>query len=156
MSRRRRAIKRSVIADPIYNSDLVSRFINVVMKQGKKDVAEKAVYQAIELLSERTKQDALDSFKQAVKNVKPSLEVKSRRVGGATYQVPIEVSGDRGNALAMRWLISYARKKSGGSISKRLANELTDAFNNTGGSVKKKEDVHRMADANRAFAHYKW
>lgn len=156
MSRRRQAIKRSIIPDPIYNSEVVSKFINVSMLQGKKAVAGKVVYTALKILEERTKTEALKAFEKALENARPLLEVKSRRVGGATYQVPVEVTIDRGNALAMRWLIQFSRKKKGLPFSKRLANELTDSFNNTGSSVKKKDDTHRMAEANRAFAHYRW
>jgi len=156
MSRRRRAIRRTVIPDPIYNSELISKFINMTMLDGEKAVAEKVVYSALETLAERTKTEALAAFEKALNNAKPLLEVKSRRVGGATYQVPIEIAKHRGNALAMRWLINFSRKKSGMPYSRRLANELTDAFNNTGTTVKKKEDTHRMAEANRAFAHYRW
>lgn len=156
MSRRRQAIKREVIPDPIYSSVILSKFINVAMQNGKKSTAEKAVYNALEMLSERTKKEPLEAFETALNNSRPLLEVKSRRVGGATYQVPIEVDEDRGNALAMRWIISYARGKSGSPFAKRLANELNDAFNSTGNTVKKREDSHRMAEANRAFAHYRW
>lgn len=156
MSRRRQAIKRSIIPDPIYGSEIITKFINVTMYSGKKAVAEKAVYSALEKLGERTKSQPIDAFEQALNNAKPLLEVKSRRVGGATYQVPVEISPQRGNALAMRWLISFSRKKSGMPFAQRLANELFDAYNNTGSSVKKKEDTHRMAEANRAFAHYRW
>jgi small subunit ribosomal protein S7 len=156
MSRRRRAIKRTVLPDPIYNSEMVSKFINVIMLSGKKSTAERAVYGALDILAERTKTEALTAFEKAMKNAKPLLEVKSRRVGGATYQVPIEIAHQRGNALAMRWILTFSRKKSGMPFSRRLANELTDAFNNTGSTVKKREDTHRMAEANRAFAHYRW
>lgn len=156
MSRRRQAIKREILPDPMYQSTLISKFVNIVMLSGKKSTAEKALYSAISLLAERTKDEPLAAFEKALSNVKPLLEVKSRRVGGATYQVPIEVSRDRGNALAMRWLVSFSRKKSGGSFASKLANELTDAYNNSGATYKKKEDTHRMAEANRAFAHYRW
>ncbi len=156
MSRRRQALKRQILPDPIYNNEVISKFINVSMYSGKKSVAESNFYSAMKILEERTKTEGLEAFEKALGNVRPLLEVKSRRVGGATYQVPVEVNEDRGNALAMRWIILNSRKKSGMPFARRLANELTDAFNNTGTSVKKKEDTHRMAEANRAFAHYRW
>ncbi len=156
MSRRRRAIRRSILPDPIYQSTLVGRFINTTMVSGKKSIAETAVYKALEMLAEKTKINALEAFEKAMTNIRPLLEVKSRRVGGATYQVPIEVLPDRGNAVAIRWLLTYARKRGSGPIARKLAGELIDAFNNTGASVKKREDTHKMAEANRAFAHYKW
>ena len=156
MSRRRQAVKREHLPDTVYNSTLIGKMINIVMERGKKTVAERSVYNAINILSEKTKVEPMEAFDKAMANVRPLLEVKSRRVGGATYQVPIEVPVDRGNALALRWVISYARKKKGVPFEKRLASELTDAFNNTGTSVKKREDTHRMAEANRAFAHYRW
>jgi small subunit ribosomal protein S7 len=156
MSRRRQAIKRPILPDPIYNSELLAKFVNVIMLGGKKSTAEKVVYAAVDMLAERTKSEPLMAFEKALNNVKPLLQVKSRRVGGATYQVPVEVTPERANALAMRWVVMYSRKKSGMPFSKKLANELTDAFNNTGASVKKKEDTHKMAEANKAFAHYRW
>ncbi|MBN2144981.1 MAG: 30S ribosomal protein S7 [Candidatus Aureabacteria bacterium] len=156
MSRRRGAIKRPVSPDPIYNHYLVNRFINVAMIQGEKAIAEKIVYSALDMLSEKTKETGLSAFEKALSNVRPLLEVKSRRVGGATYQVPMEVTTERGNALAMRWIVWNARKRGTGSFKKKLANELLDAFNNTGISVKKREETHKMAEANRAFAHYRW
>lgn len=156
MSRRRGAVKRKILPDPIYNSELVSKFINVTMRDGKKSIAEKAVYGALEVLSKKTETPALEAFEKALGNVRPLLEVKSRRVGGATYQVPVEVSKERGNALAMRWVLTYTRKKTNGPVSKKLSVELVDAFNKTGASVKKREDTHKMAEANRAFAHFRW
>ncbi len=156
MSRRRKAIRRSVLPDPIYKSTLLGRFINTTMYSGKKAIAETAVYKALGILAEKTKIDALEAFEKAVTNVRPLLEVKSRRVGGATYQVPIEVLQERGNAVAIRWLLTYSRRRGSGPIARKLAAELIDAFNNTGASVKKREETHKMAEANRAFAHYKW
>ena len=156
MSRRRRSIKREVLPDLVFNSDLVTRFVNIVMKKGKKSTAERIVYSAIEKLAQRTKLESLESFEKAIDNIKPLLEVKSRRVGGATYQVPVEVAPERAVSLAMRWVVGFATKKTGSPLEHRLANELTDAFNRTGTSMKKREDTHRMAEANQAFAHYKW
>ena len=156
MSRRRQAVKRTILPDSMYDSMLIGKMINIVMERGKKSVAEHSVYSALKILSERAKVPPMEAFDKAMANVRPLLEVKSRRVGGATYQVPIEVSKDRGDALALRWVISYARKKKGVPFEKRLAAELSDAFNNTGTSVKKRDDTHRMAEANRAFAHYRW
>ena len=156
MSRRRQAIKRTILPDTMYNSILIGKMIHIVMERGKKTVAESAVYNALKILSERSKMEPMEAFEKSMANVRPLLEVKSRRVGGATYQVPIEVTKDRGDALALRWIITYSRKKKGIPFEKRLAGELTDAFNNTGTSVKKREDTHRMAEANRAFAHYRW
>ncbi|MBN2190329.1 MAG: 30S ribosomal protein S7 [bacterium] len=157
MARRRRATKRIKARDEKFSSELVSRFINCLMLQGKKSIAESAVYAAMEILKEKTgSKDSLEALKKAIDNVKPVLEVRSRRVGGATYQVPVDVSPDRRTALAFRWIVGFARSKKGGPISQRLAGELLDAFNNTGSSVKKKEDTHKMAEANKAFAHYKW
>ena len=157
MSRRRSATKRVVLPDPKYKDFLVSKFVNNLMHDGKKSVAEKVLYQALDLISNREEETgALDVFHQAVENVKPNLEVKSRRVGGSTYQVPVEVRSQRSQALAIRWLIRYAIARSGKSMEEKLAGELLDAFNNRGTSVKKKEDTHKMAEANKAFAHYRW
>ena len=157
MSRRRKAEKRIVIPDPIYKSKMITKFINKVMWGGKKSIARSIVYNAIEKLAKRIKSnDPLDAFEQALENAKPSLEVKSRRIGGATYQVPIEIAPDRRTALAMRWIITFSRKKSGRSMEEGLASELTDCYNNQGTTIKKKDDTHRMAEANKAFAHYKW
>jgi small subunit ribosomal protein S7 len=157
MSRRRKAEKRIVEPDPIYNSTILTKFINKVMWQGKKTLARSIVYNAIKKLAKRTNmQDPLEAFEQALENAKPSLEVKSRRIGGATYQVPIEIAPNRRTALAMRWIINFSRKKAGRSMEEALAAELTDCFNNQGTAIKKKEETHRMAEANKAFAHYKW
>lgn len=156
MARRRVAEKREILPDPKYNSKLVSRFMSVIMQDGKKSTAESVCYGAFDILKEKTGSDSLKVFKTAVENVKPLLEVKPRRVGGATYQVPMEVRPHRKIALALRWIITYARARKEKTMQERLAGELLDAFNNTGTSIKKKEDVHRMAEANRAFAHYRW
>jgi len=154
--RREVPIKRDTQPDPIYNSKLAGRFVNVMMKQGKKSLAESIFYEAMKIIEEKTGSDGLKVFKQAIDNVKPVLEVKSRRVGGATYQVPVEVRADRRLALAMRWIVGYARKRPEKTMQEKLAAELLDAANNRGTSVKKKEDTHRMAEANKAFAHYRW
>jgi len=156
MARRRVAEKREILPDPKYNSKLVSRFISIILRDGKKSTAERVFYGALDIIKDKTGGDPLKSFKSAVENVKPVLEVKPRRVGGATYQVPVEVKPQRKVALALRWIISYARARKEKTMSERLAGELMDAFNNTGTSIKKKEDTHRMAEANRAFAHYRW
>lgn len=156
MARRREAEKKEVLPDPKYNSKLVSRFVAVILKEGKKSVAEGVCYGAFDIIKEKTGSDPLKVFKTAIDNVKPVLEVKPRRVGGATYQVPMEVKPQRKIALALRWVITYARQRKEKTMRERLAAELLDAFNNTGTSIKKKEDVHRMAEANRAFAHYRW
>jgi small subunit ribosomal protein S7 len=156
MPRRREVKKRTVAADPKYGEVLVVRFINVLMRRGKKSVAEKVFYGSLESLREKTKDDPLKIFKQAMDNVKPVVEVKSRRVGGATYQVPVEVRPDRRTSLAIRWIIQYAKDRSEKSMRERLAAEFLDAANNKGASIKKKEDTHRMAEANKAFAHYRW
>ena len=154
--RKRRAIKRDVLADPIYNSKLVTKLINQVMKDGKKGTAQTILYDAFDIVKEKTGKDPMEVFSQAMENIKPALEVKSRRVGGANYQVPIEVRGDRAQALALRWLVNYARLRGGHSMAENLANDIMDAAEGTGGSVKKREDTHRMAEANKAFAHYRW
>ncbi len=156
MPRRNRPEPRILTPDPRYNSVLVTRLINKIMKSGKKTIAEKIVYNAFESVEKNTGKNGSDLLEQAVRNTSPILEVKSRRVGGATYQVPVDVKADRRISLSIRWLIDSASNRQGKSMSDKLANELTDAFNNTGGAVKKKEDVHRMAEANRAFAHYRW
>jgi small subunit ribosomal protein S7 len=156
MPRRRVAGKREVLPDPIYNSVMVSKFINGVMWEGKKAVAEQIFYGAMEKLAERTGDEPLKVFKRALDNVAPTLEVKSRRIGGATYQVPLEVSKDRRNTLAIRWIVSNARNRNEKTMQDRLVGELLDAVNNRGGAVKKREDVHRMAEANKAFAHYRF
>lgn len=156
MPRRRVAGKRRVLPDPIYNSILVTKFINGVMWEGKKSVAEKIFYGAMEKIAEKTGEEPLKVFKKAVDNVKPTLEVKSRRIGGATYQVPLEVTQDRRNTLAIRWIVGNARKRNEKTMVDQLVGELLDAINNRGSAVKKKDDVHRMAEANKAFAHYKF
>ncbi|HEX8368063.1 MAG TPA: 30S ribosomal protein S7 [Pyrinomonadaceae bacterium] len=156
MPRRRVAGKREVLPDPIYNSVMVSKFINGVMWQGKKAVAEQIFYGAMEKLADRTGDEPLKVFKRALDNVAPTLEVKSRRIGGATYQVPLEVSKDRRNTLAIRWIVLNARNRNEKTMQDRLVGELMDAINNRGGAVKKREDVHRMAEANKAFAHYRF
>jgi small subunit ribosomal protein S7 len=156
MPRRREVRKREVLPDPKYNSKLVAKFINHVMKQGKKSVAERIVYGAFDLIAQRTNKDPLEVFNQALDNVRPIIEVKSRRVGGATYQVPVEVRQERRDALAMKWIIGYARQRSEKTMIGKLAGELLDASQNRGGAVKKREDTHRMAEANKAFAHYRW
>jgi small subunit ribosomal protein S7 len=148
--------KRDVLPDPIYNSKLVTRLINTVMLDGKKGVAQKIVYDAFAEVAEKTGKDAMDAFDEAMENIMPLLEVKARRVGGATYQVPMEVRAERRVTLGLRWLVSYARQRSERTMKERLAHEIMDAINNTGAAVKKKEDTHRMAEANKAFAHYKW
>lgn len=157
MSRRRRAVKRETPPDPVYGSILLAKFINKVMEQGKKSVARRVVYNAIDKFSKKIKADnPLMAFEQALENAKPSLEVKSRRIGGATYQVPIEIPHNRRISMAMGWIISFSRGKAGRSMEDGLAAELTDCFNNQGTTIKKKDDTHRMAEANKAFAHYKW
>ena len=154
--RKRRAVKRDVLADPIYNSKLGTKLINNMMIDGKKGKAQTILYDAFDIIKEKTGKDPMEVFEQAMENVKPALEVKSRRVGGANYQVPIEVRADRSQALGLRWIIQYARLRGGHSMAENLANELIDASNGTGAAVKKREDTHRMAEANKAFAHYRW
>ena len=154
--RKRRAVKRDVLADPIYNSKLVTKLINNMMIDGKKGKAQTILYDAFDMIKEKTSKDPMEVLNQAMENVMPSLEVKSRRVGGANYQVPIEVKPERRQALGLRWIIQYARLRGGHSMAENLANELIDASNNTGAAVKKREDTHRMAEANKAFAHYRW
>ena len=156
MPRRGHITKRDVLPDPLYNDKIVTKLINNVMYDGKKSVGQKIVYGAFEILREKTGKDPLEVFEAAMNNIMPVLEVKARRIGGATYQVPIEVRPDRRQALGMRWLIDYARKRGEKTMKERLAGELLDAANNTGSSVKKKEDTHKMAEANKAFAHYRW
>jgi small subunit ribosomal protein S7 len=148
--------KRDVLPDPVYNSKLVTKLINNIMLDGKKGVAEKIVYGAFERVAEKTGKDAVEAFEEAMNNIMPVLEVKARRLGGATYQVPIEVRPERRQALALRWITIYSRKRGEKTQEERLANEIMDAINNTGASVKKKEDMHKMAEANKAFAHYRW
>ena len=156
MSRRHSAEKRIVLPDAKYGNKVVAKFINNIMEDGKKAVAEKIVYSAFDIMAAKTKQDALEVFTTALENVKPVVEVRSRRVGGATYQVPCEVRADRRQALAIRWIIAAAAKRSETTMTDRVANELLDAFANKGAAIKKREDTHRMADANKAFAHYKF
>jgi small subunit ribosomal protein S7 len=156
MPRKREVEKRELIPDPIYGSALATKFVNCLMEQGKRRTAEGIFYTAMELIEQRTKKDPLDVFKKGIENIKPVLEVKSRRVGGSTYQVPVEVPPQRRQSLAIRWLLGFARSRSEKTMAERLANELIDAFNNRGGAVKKKDDTHRMAEANKAFAHYRW
>ena len=154
--RKRTATKRDVLMDPIYNSKLVTKLINNMMIDGKKGTAQKIFYSAMDMVKEKTNKEPLEVLEAAMENNKPALEVKSRRVGGANYQVPVEVKADRAQALALRWLINYARLRGGHSMSENLANEIIDASNGTGASVKKREDMHRMAEAINAFAHYRW
>ncbi len=156
MSRRHVAAKREILPDPKYGDRTVAKFINMVMSRGKKAVAEKIVYGALTEVEHRGKGQAIDVFKQALENVEPKVEVKSRRVGGATYQVPVEVRPNRRSALAMRWLVDAARKRNEKSMGQRLANEMIEAYDNRGTAVKKREDTHKMAEANRAFSHYRW
>ena len=156
MPRRRVVGQRKILPDPKFNSEILAKFINVLMLDGKKSVAEKIVYNALEVAAEKSSKEHLDIFEVALDNVRPTVEVKSRRVGGSTYQVPVEVRQVRRNTLAMRWLIEAARKRGEKSMAYRLAGELLDAAENKGSAVKKREDVHRMAEANKAFAHYRW
>ncbi|MEI8306492.1 MAG: 30S ribosomal protein S7 [Chloroflexales bacterium] len=154
MSRRSNTVKRIIIADARYESLLVQKFINKVMERGKKSTAERIVYNAMDIAADKLKKSPLEIFEQALRNASPSIEVKPKRVGGATYQVPIEVKSERRYALAMRWLLISARARSGRPMAERLATEIMDAYNNTGSTIKRREDVHKMAEANRAFAHY--
>ena len=156
MSRRRASQRRKLLPDPRYNNKLVTRFINSLMKDGKKSVAESIFYKAMDIVEKKTNDNPVDVFKKALMHVKPSVEVKSRRVGGATYQIPVDVRPDRRMSLAMRWLINFARQRTGKTMQDRLAQEFIDAYNKRGSSVKKREDTHRMAEANKAFAHYRW
>ena len=154
--RRRKAPVREIMADPIYNSKVITKFVNTVMQDGKKSTAEKIMYGAIANLDSRGEASGIELFERAIENVKPLLEVRSRRVGGATYQVPVEVRAVRRQTLALRWIVEYARKRNERTMVERLANELLEAANERGSSFKKKEDMHRMAEANKAFAHYRW
>jgi small subunit ribosomal protein S7 len=156
MSRRQSSVRRDIPVDPRFGSEVVSKFINNLMMDGKKSISESIFYDAMQVIEEKTGQPGVKVFEQALSNVKPAVEVKSRRVGGATYQVPIEVRPDRRTALAMRWLIGYSRQRSERSMAERLAAEILSASRNEGSAVKKKEDTHRMAEANKAFAHYRW
>ncbi len=157
MSRRNRATKREVLPDPMYNSTVVTKLVNQVMLDGKKGIAFGIVYGAFDIIKEKMGADPMTIFTQALENVKPVLETKSRRVGGATYQVPMEIRPDRRQTLAIRWLVNFARKRGGEKeMEKKLASEILDAYNNAGGAIKKKDEMHRMAEANKAFAHFKW
>jgi small subunit ribosomal protein S7 len=156
MPRKKKVIKREILPDPKYHDVLVAKFINNILRKGKKSVAEAILYQALGIIEEKTKESGLDVFRKAVENVKPTLEVKSRRVGGSTYQVPIEVRANRREALAIRWLISYAKARSETTMADKLAGELMAAWKEEGAAIKKKEDTHRMAEANKAFAHFRW
>ena len=154
--RKKRAVKRDVLPDALYKSKVVTKLINQIMNDGKKGTAQKILYGAFDMIKEKTGEEPMAIFEKAMNNIKPALEVKSRRVGGSNYQVPVEVKADRAQALSFRWLTQYARLRSGHSMAENLANEIIDASNGTGASVKKKEDTHRMAEANKAFAHYRW
>ena len=154
--RKRRAVKRNVLPDPIYNSKVVTKLINQIMTDGKKGTAQKILYEAFEMVEKESGRPAIDVFNDAMENIRPALEVKSRRVGGSNYQVPIEVNDERAQTLALRWLVNYAKLRNGKGMAINLANEIMDAANGTGGACKKKEDTHRMAEANKAFAHYRW
>ena len=154
--RKRRAIKRDVLPDPIYNSKVVTKLVNAIMIGGKKGTAQKILYEAFEIVENQTGKKAMEVFEEALKNISPLLEVKSRRVGGSNYQVPMEVTDERAQTLALRWLINYAKSRNGKGMAINLANEIIDAANGVGGAVKKREDTHKMAEANKAFAHYRW
>lgn len=154
--RKRRAVKRDVLPDPIYNSKVVTKLINQIMHDGKRGTAEKILYEAFDIVKEKTNENPIDVFNKAMENIKPALEVKSRRVGGSNVQVPLEVNSARSQALALRWLVNYARLRNGKGMALNLANEIMDAANGVGGAVKKREDTHKMAEANKAFAHYRW
>ena len=156
MPRRGNVPKRAILPDPIYNSVLVTKLVNSIMVDGKKGVAQKVVYDAFDIIKQKTDRNPLEVFTEALNNIMPSLEVKARRVGGATYQVPIEVRPDRRQTLGLRWLTAYARKRNEKTMKERLAGEILDAVNNTGAAVKKREDTHKMAESNKAFAHYRW
>ncbi|MCW5827767.1 MAG: 30S ribosomal protein S7 [Deltaproteobacteria bacterium] len=156
MARKARAARREVLADPVYHSQIVTRFVNTIMVDGKKSVAESIVYGCFEQISQKSGQDPLELFRKALDNVRPAVEVKSRRVGGSTYQVPVEVRPERRTSLGMRWIIDYASSRSGRSMREKLAAEIMDAAANRGNAVKKREDTHKMADANKAFSHYRW
>ena len=154
--RKRRAVKRDILPDPIYKSKIVAKLINTIMLDGKKGTAERILYDAFNIIKEKTNEDPMEVYNKALENVSPLLEVKSRRVGGSNVQVPVEVSDDRAQALALRWIVNYAKTRGGNSMSEKLAAELMDAANGVGGAVKKREDTHKMAEANKAFAHYRW
>ena len=154
--RKRQAIKRDVLADPIYNSKMVTKLINGIMLDGKKGTAQKILYSALDIVKEKTKSDPIEVLNKAFENIKPALEIKSRRIGGSNYSVPMEVREDRANALTLRWLIQYAKSRNGKGMAENLAAEIIDASNGVGGAVKKREDTHKMAEANKAYAHYRW
>ena len=154
--RKKQAIKRDVLADPIYNSKMITKLINSIMQDGKKGTAQRILYDAFDIVKEKTGKDPVEVFDKAFENIKPSLEIKSRRVGGSNYQVPMEVREDRANALVLRWLVQYAKNRNGKGMAEKLAAEIIDASNGVGGAVKKREDTHKMAEANKAFAHYRW
>jgi small subunit ribosomal protein S7 len=156
MARRSKPVTKRIEPDPIYKSEIISQFVNKILWSGKKSIAEKIVYGSLVILGEKTKENPVDILDKCLDNVRPVLEVKSRRVGGATYQVPVEVTPDRANTLALRWIIGFARKRREKTMADRLAGEILDGASNTGSSIKKKEDLHKMAEANRAFAHYRW
>ena len=154
--RKRRAVKRDVLPDSVYNSKVVTRLVNTIMKDGKKGTAQTIVYDAFDIIKITTKEEPIEVYNKALENIRPALEVKSRRVGGSNYQVPIEISDDRSQALALRWLVNYAKLRNGKGMAVNLANEIMDAAKGVGGAVKKREDTHKMAEANKAFAHYRW
>ena len=154
--RKRRAVKRDVLPDPIYNSKVVTKLVNAIMLDGKKGTAQKILYEAFDIVEKQTGKKAIDVYTEALKNISPALEVKSRRVGGSNYQVPMEVNDERAQTLALRWLVNYAKLRNGKGMAINLANEIIDASNGVGGAVKKREDTHKMAEANKAFAHYRW
>ena len=154
--RKRRAVKRDVLPDPIYNSKVVTKLINQIMQDGKKGTAERILYEAFDIIKEKTGEEPMEVYTKALENIKPLLEVKSRRVGGSNVQVPIEVTDERSQVLALRWLVNYAKTRNGKGMAINLANEIMDAANGVGGAVKKREDTHKMAEANKAFAHYRW
>ncbi len=154
--RKKQAVKREVLADPIYNSKVVTKLINRIMLDGKKGTAQTILYDAFDIVKEKTGRDPMEVFNEAYENVKPALEIRSRRIGGGNYQVPVEVREERQQALALRWIIQYAKNRSGKGMAENLANEIIDASTGTGGAVKKREDTHKMAEANKAYAHYRW
>ena len=154
--RKRQAIKRDVLADPIYNSKMITKLINGIMQDGKKGTAQKILYSSLDIVKEKTGKDPIEDLNQAFENIRPALEIKSRRIGGSNYSVPMEVKEDRANALTLRWLIQYAKSRNGKGMAENLAAEIMDAANGVGGAVKKREDTHKMAEANKAYAHYRW
>jgi len=156
MARKKRFARRFISPDPVYNSELVAKFINKIMRNGKKSVAEKIVYKTFELIKQKLNKDPLEVFEKAINNIKPEVEVKSRRIGGATYQIPVEVPSHRQISLSLSWLITFARNRKGAPMYEKLVSEILDAYNNTGAAVKKKDDTHKMAEANKAFAHFRW